>query len=235
MEYLERFWDIIFPKKCINCKREGSYLCEDCLSLVEINPHRYCLCERLEKKDKCENCKEKKLDKILSAASFNNKIVKEAVHKFKYGYIKELARPLSLLILIHLQTINADIDKSFVFVPIPLSDKKKRRRGFNQSEEMGKVLSEATGIPLFSDALVKIKETKPQMELKRKERIENLKNCFKIKNKENIENKTVLLLDDVYTTGATMEECSKILKQSGAEKVWGITVAREVDQEGYFV
>ena len=235
MEYLNRIWDIIFPKKCIGCKKEGGYLCEDCLSLIEINPYRYCLCENLEKKEKCENCKNRNLDKILSAASFNNKIVKEAIHKFKYGYIKEMARPLAFLVLTHLHLINVEIDKNFAIVPAPLSHKKKRKRGFNQSEEIGKVIGAATGIPLFSDVLVKTKETKPQMELKRDERIKNIKDCFEIKNKEKIKGKTILLLDDVYTTGSTMEECAGVLKQSGAKEIWGITVAREVDQQVYFV
>lgn len=187
----------------------------------------------MEKRDKCENCKNRHLDKLFSASSFKNKIVKEAVHKFKYGYIKDLAGPLSLLILTHLQNIGAEIDKSFVIVPVPLSDRKKRRRGFNQSEEIGLIISKTTGIPLFTDTLIKTKETKPQTELNKEEKPENLKDCFKIK--KDIKDKNVLLLDDVYATGSTMEECAKILKQAGAGKIWGITVAREVDQEHYFV
>jgi competence protein ComFC len=235
MEYLKQAWDIIFPKKCLNCQKEGAYLCEDCLSLIEINPFRYCLCEKMEKKEKCESCKNRSLDRIYSAASFKNKIIKEAIHKFKYGYIKDLAQPLALLILTHLQLSGAELDNSFIIVPVPLSDKKKRRRGFNQSEEMGRIISETTNLPLFSDILFKTKETRPQMELSRAERMENVKGCFEIKNGEKIKNKTALLLDDVYTTGSTMEECAKILKQYGAKEVWGLTVAREVDQRPYFV
>ena len=226
-------WDIVFPKKCINCRREGSYLCEDCLSLVEINPFQYCLCEKMEKKDKCDRCKDKNLDKLFSASSFKNKIVKESIHKFKYGYIKDLAKPLALIVLSHLQTVDAEIDKSFIIIPVPLSNKKKRRRGFNQSEEIGEIISEATGIPLLSDALVKIKETSPQMEMGREERINNVKGCFEMK--AALKNRDIILLDDVYTTGSTLEECARILKQSGARKVWGVTVAREVDQSPYFV
>ncbi|MFA5169524.1 MAG: ComF family protein [Candidatus Paceibacterota bacterium] len=235
MEYLKQIWDLIFPKKCINCKKEGPYLCEDCLSLIEINPYQYCLCEKLEKRDKCDKCKNRYLDKIFSAASFKNKILKEAIHKFKYGYIKDLCQPLSILILTHLQAIGMEINKSFIIIPIPMTDKKKRRRGFNQSEEMGKTISESTGIPLLSNMLIKIRETAPQMELKREERINNIKDCFKIEKGEIIKDKIILLLDDVYTTGSTMEECAKALKQSGAKEVWGLTVAREVDQQHYFV
>ena len=226
---------MIFPKKCINCKKEGSYLCEDCLSLIEINPFQYCLCESMARKEKCEKCKDRNLDKILSATSFKNKIVQEAIHKFKYGYIKELSAPLSFLILSHLYLLGIEINKDFVLIPVPLSDKKKRRRGFNQSEELGKIISETTGIELAADALIKIKETRPQMELGKSERTENIKNCFKVENENKIKNRTILLLDDVYTTGSTMEECARFLKLSGAKEVWGVTVAREVDQPPYFV
>lgn len=228
MEYLKAIWDIIFPKKCINCNREESYLCEDCLSLIEINPFTYCLCEKMEKRNKCENCKNRSLDKILSASSFNNHIVKEAIHKLKYGYIEELSIPLTLLILNHLQTINCQIDNSFFIIPVPMHIKKKRKRGFNQSEEIAKLISKSTNIPL-STTLIKTKKTKPQMELNRIERIKNIKDCFAVKDKKEILNKKILLLDDVYTTGTTMNECAKILKESGAKEVWGLTIAREIE------
>jgi ComF family protein len=181
----------------------------------------------MEKRNKCENCHNRHLDKILSATDFNNAIVKEVIHKLKYGYIEDLSIPLSLLILNHLQTIDCQIDKRFVIIPVPMYLKKKRRRGFNQSEEIAKLISVSTGIPL-STTLIKTKETKPQMDLNRKERTENIKNCFAVKNKEEVENKTILLLDDVYTTGMTMDECAKVLKENGSKEVWGLSVAREI-------
>jgi len=226
MEYFKTIWDLIFPKRCINCKKEGQYLCEDCLSLIEINPFNYCLCEKLERRNKCEACKNKNLDRILSATAFKG-IAKEAIHKLKYGHLEELSLPLTLLILNYLQNIDCQINNDFIVIPIPMHPKKKRRRGFNQSEEMAKIISKSTGIPL-STTLIKIKETKPQMELNRIERIENIKNCFIVRDKKEIENKTILLLDDVYTTGSTMEECAKILKENNAKEVWGLTIAREI-------
>lgn len=227
MEYLKAIWDIIFPKKCINCGREGSYLCEDCLSLIPINPFEYCLCERMEKRSRCDYCKNRNLDRIMSATDFNDRIVKKAIHKLKYGCIESLSAPLAFLVLSHLEAINCQIDKNFVIIPVPMHIKKKRRRGFNQSEEIARLISKTTTIPL-STTLIKIKETKPQMELNRNERIENIKDCFAINNKEEIKNKIILLLDDVYTTGTTMNECAKVLKENGAKEVWGLTVAREI-------
>lgn len=222
---MKNILDLFFPKQCIVCKKEGSYLCDDCLSMININPFRYCLCEKMEKKDKCENCKNRNLDKIYSACSFNDRIVQLAIHKFKYSYIKELAVPFSFLILRHLQMVDCQLC-NFILIPIPLSDKKKKKRGFNQSEEIAKIISEVTKIETDFNCIIKVKDNKSQTELTKKERIENVKNTFKVI--KNIEDKDILLLDDVYTTGSTMEECAKTLKSAGADKVWGITIAREM-------
>ena len=111
-------------------------------------------------------------------------------------------------------------------VPIPLTKKKLKQRGFNQSEEIVKELSESLKIFFLDDCILKIKETSPQIELSGKAREENIKGAFLVKNNEKIKNKKILLVDDVYTTGSTMEEVSKVLKESGAKEVWGLVVAR---------
>jgi ComF family protein len=222
--------DIIFPKKCINCGRNGGYLCEDCLSLVEINPYYYCLCDRphkLSSPGKCSLCASKNLDGLLSASSFNQELISKMIHKMKYGYLKEMSLLFAYLILTHLQNVEKDIS-GYSLVPVPLSDAKKRRRGFNQSEEIAKAIAGATSLPFFPDVLSKIKDNKAQAGLNREERMENIKNCFAVKNKDKIENKKILLLDDVYTTGSTMDECARILKESGAKEVIGLSVAREM-------
>ena len=76
---MKKILDILFPKICINCNKEGSFLCDDCLSLIEVNHFQYCLCEKLEKKNKCNCCKKRNLDKVFSATSFENKIVQKAI------------------------------------------------------------------------------------------------------------------------------------------------------------
>ena len=105
--------------------------------------------------------------------------------------------------------------------------KKLKIRGYNQSEELAKELSKILQIPVISDNLIKIKSTKPQMELSKVEREKNLENAFAIKNPEEFSGKKIFLVDDVYTTGSTMEECAKILKENGIKDVWGIALARE--------
>lgn len=226
------FLDIFFPKKCLNCKREGTFFCEDCFFLINVNPFQYCLCERPQKiisPKQCPHCLKKKLDGLFAAADFNQPQVKQLIYSFKYqAQIKELSYYLSLLILTHLYLIAKYLPPDSRLVPIPLFLKKKKRRGFNQAEEVGKIISEKIHIPILLDNLVKIKNTESQTKLNKEQRIENIKNAFLVKDKNAVKGKIIFLLDDVYTTGATMEECAKVLKKAGAREVWGLAAAREL-------
>lgn len=114
-----------------------------------------------------------------------------------------------------------------VLIPVPLDKRKLKNRGYNQAEELAKELSKVMEVPLISNNLVKTIKTFPQIKLSAKEREENLKNAFSTKNLGQIQGKKIFLVDDVYTTGATMEECAKTLKESGAKSIWGIAFARE--------
>lgn len=227
----DSFLDILFPKNCINCGREGNYLCEDCLSLIDINPYYYCLCNKphiLTDIGKCSDCKNYHLDGLLSASSFGQRIVKEAIRKIKHDYIKEISQPLSFLILTHLLLLEKDFP-GFLLLPVPLSIRQNKRRGFNQSEEIGILVSKELHIPLLNDVLFKIRDTKSQTDLDKENRIENIKDCFEVKNNGLIKNKSILLLDDLYATGSTMNECARVLKENGAEQVVGLTVARDIN------
>ena len=225
--------DIFFPKFCLGCGKEGTFLCQDCQSCLEILEDNFCLCEtpkRLPEAGKCSSCRTKKLDGLFFAVSYQNKLIKKLIQEFKYEpFIKDLAEPLTNLIISHILSLNEGnrFKKGDILIPIPLSKRKLKSRGFNQSEEIDKELSKELKIPVIADCLIKIKETPAQMELSGEERQENIKGVFEVIKKEKIQGKKILLVDDVYTTGATMEECAKILKLSGAKEVWGIAVARE--------
>ena len=224
-----------FPKKCIVCGKEGELLCQDCLSLVDIFDSQFCpFCKRPRKvygkAGKCLEHRNKKLDGLFAATSYQDKVVNKAIKMFKYNpFLKGLAKPLAYLIVTHLSlTENKDIlsRKKSVFTPIPLHPSRKRWRGFNQSEEIAKELSSFFNIPLTC-ALKKIKKGKNQVNLSAEERKKNVKDSFSLDRKEKIKEKTVFLVDDIFTTGATMEEAAKILKSAGAKEVWGIAIARE--------
>jgi ComF family protein len=226
------FIDLLFPKHCISCNREGTFLCQDCFSLIEPNPFQYCLCskpQRVIEKGKCGRCRDRRLSGLYSAADFKQEILKNCIHKFKYGpYIKDLSYPLSYLIILHFEALKKKLPAGSVLIPVPLFSKKERERGFNQSEEISKILSRAWQIELISGNLLKTKNTPAQAGLGKEKRGENLLGAFRLKNESAVKERIIYLVDDVYTTGATMEECARTLKEAGAKQVWGITVAREL-------
>jgi ComF family protein len=233
--------DLLFPKFCLGCKKEGTYLCNDCRSLLDIAEYNYCLCGKNPQiispsqinKGKCSRCQDKKLSGLYFALPYKEKaLTKKLIYQFKYKpYLKDLAETLASILIEHFvisQTNTDEIWQNSVLVPVPLDKNKLKTRGYNQSEELAKELAKVLKIPVLSDVLVKIKATKPQMELKKEEREKNLENAFITKKPFDFsQGKKVFLVDDVYTTGSTMEECAKILKENGAKQVWGIAIARE--------
>jgi ComF family protein len=169
------------------------------------------------------------LNRIYSASYYSGEVIKRVISEIKYHFqIREICLPLVALILIHLKLIGFKFTDEMIIIPVPIHKSREKWRGFNQAKEIAKIIAEKTYLPYYPDNLIKIKKTKTQVGLKRKERLENLKNCFSILDSSKIRGKTVLLIDDVYTTGATMEECAKILKEAGAKNVYGITAAREI-------
>lgn len=226
------FIDLFFPQFCFTCQKEGEYLCSDCFSLLEILEYNFCLCEkpqRLPDVGKCKRCQRKKLNGLSFALPYQNLFAKKLIHKLKYNSpVKALSRTLASLIIAHFSLSEKPFkfSKDFLFIPIPLTHKKKKRRGFNQAEEIGKEVNKFFKITFLEDCLLKTKETQPQIELQKRERLESQKGVFTIKNNEKIKGKKILLVDDVYTTGATMEEAARVLKTAGAKEVWGLVVAR---------
>jgi ComF family protein len=146
--------------------------------------------------------------------------LKEAINLLKFSSVKRLAKPLGMLIA------KLDIPQVDMIVPVPLSIKRLRQRGFNQTLLIGRVVSKTLDIPLSSELLYKKKETLPQAVLSASDRARNLKNAFATRSR--LKGETVLLVDDVMTTGATARECSKTLLKAGAGKVFVATVARAV-------
>jgi ComF family protein len=231
--------DLLFPKFCLGCKKEGTYLCDDCRTLLDIAEFDYCLCGtkplRLppdSKSGKCQRCQDKKLSGLYSALPYKEKqLTRKLIYQFKYQpYLKDLAKTLASILIEHFVLSGKNTNEVWengILIPVPLEKKKLKARGYNQAEELGKQLSEVLQIPIISNNLIKIKPTEPQMELSKDLREKNLEGAFQIKNPEELSGKKIFLLDDVYTTGSTMQECAKILKDAGVKQVWGIALARE--------
>jgi len=226
--------DTLFPRFCLRCQKEGDWICSDCLSTIDISEYQYCpFCmQRVDKEGICHKHQNKNLDKLFFAVSYEDSLIKKAIKKFKYPpFLRELTPYFCYLIVSHFlliknKTILEDKNNSLL-IPVPISSFKKRWRGYNQSEEIAKQLSVSLKIPILIDNLIKIKKTQPQFNLSKDERIENVKNVFKIKNAQEIQGKRIFLVDDVFTTGATMEECARVLKNAGVKNVFGIAITRE--------
>ncbi len=241
--YLEKvsnfLTELFFPSFCFGCQKEGTFLCQDCTSTLEISEYNYCLCGKNplrlpadSKNGKCSRCQNKELSGLYSALPYKERpLTRKLIHQFKYPpYIKSLSKTLAIIIAKHLllaQNNAEEIWGNSVLVPVPLEINKQKNRGYNQTEELAKELSKILKVTVASNILAKIKSTLPQMKLSKAERENNLKNSFKIKKSSEISGKRIFLVDDVYTTGSTMEECAKILKQNNAKTVWGIAIARE--------
>lgn len=228
--------DTFFPQFCLSCGKEGEAICTDCFSLIEISEYLFCpFCkkpQRVLEKGTCPTHRKNALNGLFAAVSYETPLVQTLIKNFKYEpFLKILAKPLASLIVAHFLLskkweIFYPLEKSLI-VPVSLAGFRKRWRGFNQAEEIAKILSDFFRTALISNNLVKIKTTQSQTELKEKQREKNIKGAFKVKFPEIFKNKKVFIVDDVFTTGATMEEAAKVLKQAGAKQVWGIVMARE--------
>lgn len=218
---------MFFPKFCLSCQKEGGYLCQDCKAMLDISGFH--------QKYKTQN-----LSDLYYPLSYQNKFIQNIIKKFKYEpFVKELGHTLVILIIEHFELLDQNPDflnpagnqksssgAGFILIPVPLEKKRLKWRGYNQSEEIGKHLAEFFKIPLVGGVLLKIKTTLPQIELAKEKREKNVTGVFTIRNPDIVRGKKILLVDDVYTTGATMEECALTLKRAGAKEIIGIVVAR---------
>lgn len=206
--------EIILPITCVFCAREGESICLDCRSTFDLA-------------GKYEQFNSTRLNRLYSALSYQEKRVSKLIQMFKYKpYVRVLASSLALIISDYFQMLEQKPGQDFVLVPVPTSKKKLRLRGYNPAAEISCELAKIWGLTVVDNALIKARKTLAQTELSETERRENVKGAFRVGDSAPIKNKPVFLVDDVFTTGATMEECARILKKAGAKQVWGIAIAR---------
>ena len=150
--------------------------------------------------------------------------LKEALGLLKYRKKVTLAHPLSRLLIQHVPLLPS-VD---MIMPVPLHAQRLREREFNQSALLAKPLSQHLGLPLVLGQLIRVRQTVPQTSLTKKERLLNLRGAFAVSQSEKIRGKTILLVDDVMTTGTTIHECAKTLLKAGSNQVYGLSLARMV-------
>jgi len=152
-------------------------------------------------------------------------IVREAIHQLKYKNLRSLVDPLSSFLVDYLAGNPLPFE---VLVPVPLHSRRLRERGYNQSFLLAQELGRRLNLPVVNNSLVRVKYILPQAKTKSaEERHNNVKQAFSCCNSD-LQNARILLIDDVCTSGATLEACAAPLKLSGAASVWGLTLAREI-------
>ena len=220
--------DFFSPQKCLGCGEEGELLCRNCQkSLPHILPP---VCPKCGKPQAsgiaCSGCVswQTSIDGIRSPLRFEG-LVRESIHQLKYKNLRSIARPLAFLLRDYLIHYPLPFQ---VLVPVPLHRKRLRERGYNQSyllaQELGKLLT----LPVVDDCLARQIFVLPQAQTKSvEERRNNVKRAFACLNSR-LQNTQVLLIDDVSTSGATLDACAAALKSGGVISVWGLVLAREI-------
>jgi len=226
--------DLLFPKKCVGCQKEGQYFCQDCIGNI-LQTDLVCpKCEKLAMGGQTHPICRRPfgLDGLWSLGIYQDPL-RSAIQTLKYKRVKELAEVLVNITLEYwaryqtfvFDQIKKDGGTGWVVVPVPLFWWRENSRGYNQSAEIGQLLASKLGLEYAKD-LQRVRYTKSQVRLKGKERHQNIRNAFSLSNNHEPITNNVLLIDDVWTTGSTLRECCYILKRSGAKKVWALTLAR---------
>jgi ComF family protein len=256
MSFSKNFLDLIFPSKCLICREKDSLsFCNSCINKIEYINSSFCFrcgCSLSSFNISfpvCIECKKHKRRfsfECARAVGIFDEVLRDAINKFKYKKKKILAKPLGELLVNYLKEdkknkfqIRGNYElcnlTSYYFpeihnfdfvIPVPIHKKRVKLREFNQSELLANVIYENFKIPILNNCLIKNIDTASQTELSYEQRLKNVKGAFIVKNKEKIKQKTILLIDDVFTTGSTVNECSITLKKEGAKKVYVLTLAR---------
>lgn len=220
--------DLLFPMFCLICGKEGTLLCDSCQLLFVMVPPQCFVCGKLAPTPSgqtCISCRKKSVIRaFFSPFLYRQEIVRLMMHKFKYEGMRSLA-PFFADYLFRYVEKHGAFPTDALFIPIPMRARKRRARGFNQSELIAIHLSGLTGIPVDLNVLKKVKDTIPQARLSVEERKHNLEGAFQVNAHAEIKHKTVILIDDVKTTGTTLEGAARALKKADVKSIWAITVA----------
>lgn len=220
--------DLLFPRRCVSCRRHSSYLCTDCFSLLSFDTRLPCFrCNRPSFDGLTHpGCRGKdRLDGMFAALVYT-RVVKKLIAAYKYKpYVYDLTNLLGALFIegiLEEESLISRLQEKAIFVPIPLHAGKLRMRGYNHADLLAGALAKYFHLPKRS-ILLREKPTVSQFGLSREARQENLRGAFTLRFSPKAE--TAILVDDIVTTGTTFQEASKVLKRAGVKEVYGIALA----------
>ena len=198
-------------------KLDSNFLCKRCENQLKINT--------VFKTDNYIEDITKYYDEHMYVFVYGG-IVRKTIINYKFNDKSYIYKTLSNYILKN-ENFVEKIKSYDIIIPVPISKKRNKERGYNQSELIAREISKMTQVMINTKILYKKINIVPQSTLNKEEREQNIKNAYSIKNEKNIQNKKILLFDDIYTTGSTVNECSKILKENGAKEIGILTLAKD--------
>lgn len=230
--------DLIYPEEgiCFICDEfvdgiSNNHICTSCKNRLSFIKERKCsICGKpldIESiSNKCENCKRHPhyFSRAISVLEYKG-LVKDAIYRYKYGKKSYMYKAFGPLMVQALKDNNISQKNIDFIVPVPLHRRKLIKRGFNQAELLGKYISDSLNISLSANNLIRTKRTPVLNKLHRLERLVNLQEAFAVSSKEVFKNSRILLVDDIFTTGATANHCSKVLLEAGASNITVICLA----------
>ena len=227
---IEQFLDLIFPKRCGVCDQVLLYgerqICEICKRNIKYIGNQVCFrCGKpvREEEEYCYDCGRRKHYFDQGRSVFSYEYIRLSLYRFKYAGRKEYASFYARNIQHELKEV-CKIWKPQALVPVPLHPKKQRKRGYNQAEEIAKELSKLWKIPVRSDLIKRCKNTRPMKEIVGTERQNNLKKAFKLGTND-VKLNTIIIIDDIYTTGSTIDAVAKVCREAGISHIYFITVS----------
>jgi ComF family protein len=234
-QFLKWLLNVFFPRTCAGCRGDVPWgeehaLCAACRDALPRWVGWACIVCDLPLPDggaRCPDCRRRRRAfRYLRSALLYEGAAGKIIKAFKFGGRQDLAGPLGRIVSDRWRE-EPRLGPADLVVPVPLHWRRERSRGYNQAAALARVFAGQTGLPMRADVLKRRRATKPQTSLGREDRRENVREAFVVRRPEAVRGKTVLLVDDVCTTGATLEACARALKKSGARRVGAITAARQ--------
>lgn len=225
-QYIWTLLDWLYPPFCCNCHQIGAEICPQCLALVDLMENRLTcsICGKVIRNGSiCTECQHKKpaFDQLRSWAKYGG-VAQTMIAAIKFHRRIGLVAYLSDFLIIRIKDWGQQFD---LVMPVPLSHQRKRQRGYNQANWIAKPIAQALQLPYQQKALKRIRDTHSQVGLHAAERRINMADAFQA-DERICQDKTILIIDDIATTGATLNECAKALKSAGASLVFAFTMAR---------